>query len=553
MRINKVKGPTTSSDLRHRAEEFLNEKNTESNPPGTLIEMQRMLHELQVHKIELEMQNAELRQARDETEVILEKYTNLYDFAPVAYVTLDKDRAIRAANLTCAGLLRISRSRLLGRRFEQLVVPADRPVFLAYLGRVAEARVKEFCEVSILKEGRHPFSVQIKAVSVESGQECRLAIIDISEQKLIEHNLTRSEHQLAEAQMLLHLGSWQWNSTTDKVTGSDEFYRIFGLEFSAFDVFLNRVHPDDRDRVNTSVLATLVRQKSYKDFFRIMRPDGAIRIVIAQAEAVVDDNGKVTSMTGTAQDVTERRLLEGKLETLNCDLSARAADLAVANIELEAFSYSVSHDLRRPLTTINSCCQALQELYGHQLDEQFTEYIQGMYECTLSMNGLIDTLLNFSFVMRAEMCHDKVDLGVLARKAAENLKVQSPARAVTFLIADGAVADGDTKLLSIVLDNIMGNAWKYTGKREEAIIEFGVTEVDAEQTFFVRDNGSGFDMENAEKMFLPFMCLPGSEKLRGHGIGLATVERIVRRHGGKVWAVGETEKGACFYFTLAAV
>lgn len=256
-------------------------------------------------------------------------------------------------------------------------------------------------------------------------------------------------------------------------------------------------------------------------------------------------------MIGTAQDVTERRVLEEQLEILHTDLAAHATELEAANIELEAFNYSVSHDLRRPLTVINSYAQVIQLLYGNKLDEQCKGYVKAIYEGTLRMNRLIDTLLEFSRVTRVDMHNEKVDLSRMADEVAIGLKVLEPERRVTFRSAAGIMADGDTNLLRVVLDNLIGNAWKYTGNREGAVIEFGVTEVDGKLACFVRDNGPGFDMAHADKLFIPFQRLPGTS-VEGHGIGLAMVERIVRRHGGRVWAEGSPDKGATIFFTLPA-
>jgi light-regulated signal transduction histidine kinase (bacteriophytochrome) len=251
-------------------------------------------------------------------------------------------------------------------------------------------------------------------------------------------------------------------------------------------------------------------------------------------------------------DITERRQLEEKVEILNSELAKHVAELEAANIELEAFNYSVSHDLRNPLTAINSYCQVVEELCGNKLDDRCREYIREMYEGTLRMNRLIDTLLDFSRITRVEIRHDKVDLSKMAEDVVTGLKVTEPERRVTFRIAEGIVADGDAGLLRVVLDNLIGNAWKYSGSQEEAVIEFGVADIDGRPACFVRDNGPGIDMAYAEKLFLPFQRLPGTNEFRGHGIGLATVERIIKRHGGKVWAEGEPGRGACFYFALCA-
>jgi len=248
-------------------------------------------------------------------------------------------------------------------------------------------------------------------------------------------------------------------------------------------------------------------------------------------------------------DITVRRKLEEKLEVLHADLAARTAELEAANMELEAFNYSVSHDLRRPLTVINSYCQVLQELCGSRLDDECKKYIQEMYDGTLRMNRLLDTLLDFSQITRVEIRHERVDLSKLAKEVALSLQLSAPDRRVTFRIADGIEVDGDPDLLLVVLDNLIGNAWKYGGNQEGVVIEFGVTEVKGKPACFVRDNGPGFEMALADKLFIPFQRLPGTD-VEGHGIGLATVQRIIQRHGGQIWAQAEPGKGATFLFTL---
>jgi len=238
-----------------------------------------------------------------------------------------------------------------------------------------------------------------------------------------------------------------------------------------------------------------------------------------------------------------------RVNSLNEELQNAHDKLEAANIELEAFNYSVSHDLRRPLTAINCTCQVVKQLCGEKLDEQCKGYIQEIYEGTLRMSRLIDTLLDFSRVSRGAIRRETIDLSAMAQAVTEELEQSEPERRVIFRIAQGITNDGDAGLWRIVLDNLIGNAWKYTGKQEEAVIEFGVTEVDGKPACFVRDNGPGFDMAFADKLFLPFQQLPGTN-VEGQGIGLATVDRIVRRHGGRVWAESEPGKGATFLFTL---
>lgn len=252
----------------------------------------------------------------------------------------------------------------------------------------------------------------------------------------------------------------------------------------------------------------------------------------------------------TAWDITTRKRAEEEIEILYNNLLVRAFDLEAANRELEAFNYTVSHDLRKPLTIINGYCQVILELFAGNLNPQCKEYLREIYAWTLRMNELIDALLNFSRLSHSELHRETVNLSEIAQGVAGELRHMEPARRVTFRIAKGITVKGDANLLQVVLENLLGNAWKYTGNQVQAVIEFGQIEVEGKPAWFVRDNGSGFDMEYAEKLFIPFQRLPGTNEFKGHGIGLATVERIIRRHGGRVWAEGEMGKGTTVYFTL---
>jgi light-regulated signal transduction histidine kinase (bacteriophytochrome) len=166
------------------------------------------------------------------------------------------------------------------------------------------------------------------------------------------------------------------------------------------------------------------------------------------------------------------------------------------------------------------------------------------------MNSLIDTLLKFSHLAQVEIKRETVDLSGLVQFIASGLKLTEPQRTATFIVAQGVACYGDADLLRVVLENLLGNAWKYTARNKDAVIEFGATEMAGVTAYFVRDNGAGFDMAHADKLFVPFQRLPGATRFKGHGIGLATVHRIIKRHGGRVWAKGEPGKGATFYFSL---
>ncbi len=261
-------------------------------------------------------------------------------------------------------------------------------------------------------------------------------------------------------------------------------------------------------------------------------------------------DGKMIGTVHMARDITERKMAEDEIKRLNADLKARAVELEDANRELETFNYTVAHDLRQPLNVVSSYCQVIKEQCGDKLDEQCRHYLQEIYEGAMRMNRLIEALLRFSRLAHSEIKPDKIDLSALAHEAVTMLKLTEPKRQVDFRSAGGITANADAALLRVVLDNLIGNAWKYTGKREKAVIEFGAMELEGAPAYFVRDNGTGFDAASSDKLFVPFQRLPGTEECRGFGIGLATVERIIRRHGGRIWAEGEQGKGAIFYFTL---
>ena len=257
-------------------------------------------------------------------------------------------------------------------------------------------------------------------------------------------------------------------------------------------------------------------------------------------------------------EIVERQQAEQHAISLNVGLQQAITELKVVNKELETFSYSVSHDLRAPLRSIDGFSQALIEDCLDQLDESGHDHLRRIRTATQKMGQLIDDLLTLSRVIRSDMRRESVDLSRLASHTCNVLQQSHPERQVEFNIQPGLVAQGDTRLLQVVLENLLNNAWKFTAKRPQAKIEFGLlTSETAENispyTYFVRDDGVGFDMAYADKLFSPFQRLHSVTEFPGNGIGLATVQRIVHRHGGELWAEGSLDQGATFYFTLSMI
>ncbi|MFQ5643161.1 MAG: ATP-binding protein [Thiogranum sp.] len=233
-------------------------------------------------------------------------------------------------------------------------------------------------------------------------------------------------------------------------------------------------------------------------------------------------------------------------------VALRTRRLQQINRELETFSYSVSHDLRAPLRAINGFCQALLEDYAGVLDATGRDHLNRALRASERMSDLIDDLLRLSRVSRSALNRQPVDLSALVREVLAKLQEQEPGRTLETDITPDLTADGDPALLGILIDNLVGNAWKYTATTERPRIEFGVAQVDGESAWYIRDNGAGFDMQYGDKLFVPFQRLHRSEDFEGTGIGLATAQRIVHRHNGRIWAEGRVDEGATFYFTLGS-
>jgi PAS domain S-box-containing protein len=255
-------------------------------------------------------------------------------------------------------------------------------------------------------------------------------------------------------------------------------------------------------------------------------------------------------VTAIIRDVSDRREAEQRIRELNTRLEQHGAEQEAINQELEAFSYSVSHDLRAPLRAIDGFSQALLEDYGDRLDATARGYLERVRSGTQRMGRLIDDLLHLSRISRAELAPTRVDLSALAEATLAELRSREPGRSVTGVVEPGLCVAGDAHLLQVALENLLGNAWKFTTGRAAARIEFGARGTGDQRVYFVRDNGAGFDMAYVDKLFGAFQRLHGADEFPGTGIGLATVKRIITRHGGRIWAEGKPGVGATFQFTL---
>ncbi len=319
---------------------------------------------------------------------------------------------------------------------------------------------------------------------------------------------------------------------------------------------MHHTYPDGRPYPKEEChvrLATLAGESSHVDTEVHWRSDGTSYPVEYWSHPI-RRNDEVIGTVVTFVDITERVKTENELKRYRDELEQRVAErtarLTAVNHELESFSYSVSHDLRSPLRAIDGFSQALLDEYHDVLDIDGQHYLERVRNAAQRMGSLIDDMLNLSRVTRSEIKHEIVDLTALGWQVIEELQKHEPQRKVEINIMPKINVKGDQSLLHIVLENLLGNAWKYTGEKKSASIEFGTEIVDDETVFYIQDNGIGFDMDYANKLFIPFQRLHSSEKFPGTGIGLATVARIIERHSGRIWAEASPDQGARFRFTL---
>ncbi|HJV27824.1 MAG TPA: PAS domain S-box protein [Aromatoleum sp.] len=311
-----------------------------------------------------------------------------------------------------------------------------------------------------------------------------------------------------------------------------------------------RISQEVRDRLRLAI-AEAAQGRFVRYEIDALGANNTIRTLDFSLKPVYDEHGEVVLLIPEGRDITERKQAEAAIEHLNRALERRAAELEAVNRELESFSYSVSHDLRTPLRSIDGFSQVLLEDYSDRLDEEGRDSLRRVRAASQRMAQLIDDILKLSRLSRAELRHEPVDLSAMARAVADELREADPQRQVEFVIADGVTATADPRLMRVVLENLLGNAWKYTSHHPRAQIEFGVERhADGTTVYFVSDDGAGFDMGYAGKLFGAFQRLHTAAEFPGTGVGLSSVQRIIHRHGGEVWAEGAVEVGATFRFTL---
>ncbi|CAN5640951.1 PAS domain S-box protein [soil metagenome] len=492
---------------------------------------------------------------------------SLFDLLPDGVMVVDGEGRIIVANLAAMDIFGYSAGELSGAPVDKLLPEPLREIHQSHRARFQEdPKMRPMgvgLELFALRKDGRQFPVEISLSPTWSGGELLVTAIvrDITERKAAE---LQQERLLHEAQAAWARFEGLLESAPDAVVIVDEDGRITHINRQT-----ERFFGYERGEILGQPVEALIpgrfhsthvnHRQEYADdphvramgagleLFGIRKDGSEFPVEISLSPLELDGQLLVTA---TVRDITDRNAIDREFHQAARTLEERTGELEETNRELESFAYSVSHDLRAPLRGIDGFSQALLEDYGVELDERGRRYLAYVRESAQDMGRLIDDLLSLSRVNRGDLQREEVDLAALARGIGKRLERDVPDREVDWQIEDQLIVHGDRRLLGVLLENLLGNAWKFTAGRERPCIEIGAHDNGDEPVYFVRDNGAGFDMNYVDKLFGPFQRLHSSNEFEGTGIGLATAQRIVHRHGGRIWAEGAVDHGATISFTV---
>ena len=673
--------------LRQKAEAILKSTHEHLDFDENEKDRSKLYYELEVHQIELQMQNEELMQSKKEAQELSQKYVQLYDFAPTAYFTVSHSGQIIELNLSGARMLGKDRAHLLDSNFGFHIRKEARSRYNHFFDSLYSSKIKQECELSLDHEENLNRYVQLIGQVDTSTNKCFLIAVDITERKELmslnetlltslpypamyirhkdkvilgananatklgftvgeqcwhrfeniiqfseeentnstyllysndllkcnvclaekcmldgkeqsfskleafgliwdvhwvkisaevylhyfiditerihfEEALQNSELFLKQTQQIAMLGTYSLDIVSGVWIGSEILDTIFGIDkvqIKNIDSWLALIHPDWQEELKSYYLEEVITKKSnFNKEYKIIRPsDKQVRWVRELGELVFNDLQQPIKMIGTIQDISTSKMYEALItdlnETLESKVQQRTEQLEDANKELEAFSYSVSHDLRAPLRHINGFSEMLSKDTQEHLSEKGKHYLEVIAESALKMGLLIDDLLDFSRAGRLEMKKTSFLMNEVIDDARQFILASYENRQDRWEIADMPTVFADYNLIRQVWINLLDNALKYSRKRDISIIQIESELIGSEYVFSIQDNGVGFDMNYSDKLFGVFQRLHASTDFEGTGIGLANVRRIVLRHGGRTWAESELDKGAKFYFTLPKI
>jgi PAS domain S-box-containing protein len=503
-----------------------------------------------------------LAQAQSERELYRseERFRATFEQAAVGIALVGIDgRWLRVNQRLCA-ITGYPAEELLTKTFQDITHPDDLDLDLDHVGQLLAGKLTDYSlgKRYITRDGAAVWAnLTVGLVRDEQGApDYFVSVIeDISVRKRAEEelrttheNLERSQARLVEAQLVARLGSWEWDAVTDAITGSEEFYRLFGVtpeRIGHIDQFIGLLHPDDRVRVRKDVLAAMNGERPYETCYRVLLPDGGYLHIEARAQIFADDKGTPYRMAGTCLDITERKQAEEKLRTLNEDLTR-------SNRELEQFAYIASHDLQEPLRMVSSYTQLLDRRYGEQLDQDAKDFIGFAVDGANRMQRLIQDLLAYSRVTTKGQPLTPLDSHDPLGEAVANLQAAIQENGALVTTDELPRLRGDRGQLVQVFQNLIANAVKFHKPEEPPRIHVSAECTGTYWTFRVADNGIGIEPKYFDQVFQVFKRLHTRSEYAGTGIGLAICKRTIERHGGRIWVESEPGKGSTFFFTLPA-
>lgn len=490
-------------------------------------------------------------------------FTSIVEYSDDAIISKTLDGVILTWNKSAERIYGYSAEEMVGQNIARLIPPenaSELPEIIDNLRR--GERLEHFLTQRVRKDGgRIAVSITVSPLRDADGYIVGASAIsrDVTEQQRVEKALALSEERYRSLAFATTQIVWTTN-IHGEVIEDIPMWRAFTGQSKAEAVrmgWIAMVHPDDRERTRQVWLAAVKIRSFYDTEYRLLRSDGKYRWMSVHAAPVLEVDGTIREWVITCADIEDRKQAEAEIVKLNEELeqrvTERTAELQAANRELEAFSYSVSHDLRAPLRAMDGFSRILLEEYPSHLPEKAQHYLSVIRTNAVQMGELIDDLLAFARLSRQPLHKQQVAFDELVKKVLEDLAMEREGRRVEILVGDLPECEGDPQLLKQVLINLLSNGLKYTRERDLARIEVGAIAGSGRNppVYYVRDNGVGFDMRYANKLFGVFQRLHGAKEYPGTGVGLAIVQRIVHRHGGRVWAEAQVDRGATFYFVLS--
>lgn len=534
----------SNEELRRKAEKILGRTNKEFSSES---EYMKVIQELSVHQIELELQNEELKEARQSEKETKEKYIQLYDFAPTGYLTLNKEGKIMELNLAASKMLGRERSRLKNASFSYFLISDSRPIFRNFLLKIQENSFSQKCEVTL----ENQFDVHLTGTC--NNDVVNLTALDITHLKKVEGEKSKLLKEVLESRKKIDLllqnariGSWEWNKKTGQIWIDDSLSEILGLVKGEKKLSLNEFEKLFRNEGNleSSFNDTLKKRTPFESVFRLRKDDSKVKYLNAKAFISYDTDKKPSGLTGVFIDITStQESFEGTLIRLNTELSK-------SNNDLQNFAYIASHDLQEPLRMVTSFVQLLEMQYGQKLDERAHEYIDFAVKGAKRMYDLLNSLLAYSRISTKPNSLHFVDMNEIVKLVLDNMQILIREKQARIESGNLPKIRADSNQMMQLIQNLVDNGMKFSKTAPHIHIS---SALDGDFFIFkVKDSGIGIEKEYFERIFRIFQKLHSVQEYNGTGVGLAICKSIVERHGGRIWLESQPGNGTTFYFSIPA-